>query len=52
VHIASNGEEALDIYKKENISAIFTDFEMPVMDGYSLVKTIRETNKEIPRLRT
>lgn len=48
VYTASNGIEALKIYEKENISIIFTDYEMPLMDGYELTLAIREKNKKIP----
>ena len=41
---AENGQEAWDILEnsKEKISLVFTDFEMPVMNGLELVIKIRE----------
>jgi len=45
---ASNGQEAITIYKKEKIDIIITDIQMPVMNGLTMVKKIRELNDEIP----
>lgn len=47
VIVCSNGLEALDILKKEKIDIIFTDYEMPIMNGYELIKEIRSFNKKI-----
>jgi DNA-binding response OmpR family regulator len=48
VYCALDGQKALEIYHEKNIDAIFTDYAMPVMDGYELVKSIRKINKDIP----
>ena len=40
--IASNGEEAYTLYKKHNPQVILTDIEMPILNGLSLTKRIRE----------
>jgi PAS domain S-box-containing protein len=47
---ASNGKEALENFNKQTVSLILMDMEMPVMDGYSATKAIREleTGKHIP----
>ncbi|HQI03735.1 MAG TPA: response regulator [bacterium] len=42
VLIASNGEIAYDIALKEKPEIIITDVEMPGMNGYDLVKRLRE----------
>lgn len=44
---ASNGYEAIEISKKENIDLIIMDIMMPKMDGYSSIKEIKK-NKDIP----
>ncbi|MGB9857937.1 MAG: HD domain-containing phosphohydrolase [Dictyoglomaceae bacterium] len=41
---AENGKKALEILEKENIGIVFMDIEMPVMDGITAVKKIREKN--------
>ena len=43
---ATNGLEALEKYtiKKEKIKVILTDLNMPVVDGFTLIKTLFELN--------
>lgn len=43
---ASNGEEALDIfYQEKDIALIILDIMMPIMNGWAVIKEIRETSK-------
>lgn len=46
----NNGDEMLDLLEKEEIDLIFTDINMPVMDGLSMTRRIRMKNewKNIP----
>jgi len=46
VDIASNGHEALDLINKHDYQMVLTDLGMPVMDGISLVKQIRQQELE------
>ena len=41
VLVAVNGEEALQIYKEQNVDIIITDLTMPKMDGFGLIEAIR-----------
>ena len=41
---AANGIEALEIFKKEEISAAIIDIMMPYMDGWTLTREIRKTS--------
>lgn len=50
VTIAGNGKIGLETYRQEQPDVIVADIEMPVMDGYEMVRRIRETDKEIPIL--
>lgn len=45
---ASNGEEALEIMEKKNIDLLIVDIQMPKMNGYELVKVLRECNDQKP----
>ena len=43
---AQNGEQALQILKREQIELVFTDMKMPVMDGISLMEHINQMDKK------
>ena len=45
---ANHGLEGLAIFKKETFHVIFTDIEMPNMNGVTMIEKIREINKNIP----
>ena len=42
VRFATNGQEALDMYKEEAPDVLVADLQMPIMDGFTLVNRIRE----------
>ena len=48
IDIAQDGEEAIELHKKNNYNIILMDIQMPILDGYSASKEIRKTDKEIP----
>ncbi len=45
--VATDGKEGLKSFKSGDFHIIFTDIEMPVMDGISMIKSIRELNSEV-----
>lgn len=45
---ATNGEEALAIYKKYKPDIIITDIKMPIINGLQMIKYIRREDKQIP----
>lgn len=47
---AANGSEALDIFYERQIDLIVADIMMPIMDGYELVKNLRDNNEDVPVL--
>ncbi len=47
--IAKNGQEALDIFEKEQIDLIVADILMPKITGLELIKRIRKTQqRQVP----
>lgn len=45
---AHNGLEALELVNQVNPHVIITDLMMPVMDGLTLIRKLRESNNNIP----
>lgn len=48
VTVAENGVEALAAFDKAKFDLILMDLHMPIMDGYTATKKIRELDKNIP----
>ena len=46
VSLASNGQEAVEIVRKDDFHAILMDVQMPVMDGYTATREIRGWEEE------
>ena len=45
---ASNGKEALDVLSKhDDIDAVITDINMPILNGLDMIEEIRKTNSEL-----
>jgi DNA-binding response OmpR family regulator len=45
-----NGQEVLDVLEREYVDLIISDIMMPVMDGYDLVRLLREAGATTPVL--
>lgn len=43
---AADGQAAVDMYKKENPNLVFMDLVMPLKDGITAVKEIKEFDKD------
>jgi len=48
VEVALNGKEGLERYRSFAPDIIVSDVDMPVMDGYEMVKEIRQTDCDVP----
>ena len=48
VEVANNGEIAVEKVKNNEYDIVLMDLQMPVMDGYTATKKIREFNKNVP----
>jgi signal transduction histidine kinase/CheY-like chemotaxis protein len=47
---ATNGKEALDVLAKETITVVLTDIQMPEMDGYELLQSIKRLPNPLNKL--
>ena len=47
---AQNGSLALDLIKGTHVDLVVSDIRMPVMDGLSLVRHVREGHSDIPKM--
>jgi CheY-like chemotaxis protein len=45
---AKDGQEAIDLFKANDVDLILMDLQLPVMDGYTATKEIKKINPEIP----
>lgn len=46
----NNGSSALDIFYEKQIDLIVADIMMPIMDGYEMLKWLRENGENVPVL--
>src|SRR4029077_7994989 len=49
---AANGNEAVNLYRERRFDAVLMDCEMPVMDGFTATRIIREFEAQSGQART
>ena len=49
VHVANNGQEAVDAWQAEVFDLVLMDIQMPIMDGYAATGTIRKLERMLNR---
>lgn len=50
IRLANSGQEALDIIKSEPIDMVVSDMRMPHMDGYELLRQVKDYDNSIVRI--
>ena len=48
IEVAEDGEKALEILEHKHIDLIIADIQMPNMNGYDLVRELRDSGSTIP----
>src|SRR6185369_4832584 len=48
VQLAQNGEEALEHLARRRFSLVITDLVMPGIDGFALVKKVKQLDPDLP----
>jgi CheY-like chemotaxis protein len=44
--LATDGQDALEKFSKDSFDLVVTDFDMPKMNGMSLIRNIRKTEQK------
>ncbi len=50
IHEAVNGQEAVQLFNKNEYDVLLIDLDMPIMDGYEALAQIRKINRNIPAI--
>ena len=50
VFTAEDGHEGLDLFFRESVDVIITDLRMPIMDGHEVMRTIHESDPDMPMI--
>ncbi len=45
---AKDGQEAIDMYKENNIDLVLMDLQLPILDGYTATKEIKKIDSKVP----
>ena len=50
LYTAKNGQEAFELFKKEEIDIVMTDINMPIMGGIELIESIHRYTEDKPKI--
>lgn len=45
---AKDGQEAVDMYKENDIDLVLMDLQLPIMDGYTATREIKKVDENVP----
>ncbi len=45
---AKDGQEAIDMYKENDIDLVLMDLQLPILDGYTATKEIKKLDSKVP----
>lgn len=45
---AKDGQQAIDLFKDNDVDLVLMDLQLPVMDGYTATREIKKINPDIP----
>ncbi|MCW3787597.1 response regulator [Plebeiibacterium sediminum] len=45
---AKDGQEAIDMYKENDIDLVLMDLQLPILDGYTATKEIKKIDSKVP----
>ncbi len=48
VRVATNGQEAITLFKKERFALILLDLILPIMNGFEVLQFLKENKNTIP----
>jgi len=48
VEVATNGQEAIDLVKKDQFDAMILDLVMPIMDGFAVLEELKKNKIKLP----
>ena len=49
---ATDGEQAIDLFKQSSFDAVFADLDLPAGRGLEVVREIRKSNQDVPIILT